>query len=202
MGFWENGCRLGTRPSLRYARKTSFVLQGWPEKNRSTLDPLDQAMKKNISKRGRPPLARHTLPGWAIKRISQIARDAGASETRILELALQAGFIEIAELYKPLIAYAQNLAKQTLAPQRDEEPIDSFTESVAAPAQPDDELMEEYPIDSRGLGPAPEGGDQPELTNADERSGLGEEDETDLDLANPTADRFTPAGRSMTLKDQ
>lgn len=160
-------------------------------------------MKKNSSKRGRPPLARHTLPGWAIRRIAQLAREAGAQEQRILELALQAGLVEVAELYAPVINYARSLAKQTLTPQRDEEPLDSFPEPVAAPDESDLELIEDYPIHSASLGgSAPAGGDQPESPDAPLRSGLGEEDGADLELANPAADRFTPAGRSMTLSKE
>ena len=174
-------------------------------------------MKKQQPRLGRPPKNSHShaLPGWAVKRISQIARDAGASETRILELALQAGFIEIAELYAPIIEYARNLSKaheKPIEPAPATSPIAAVPEPglgieattvrepvdpvLAAAAGAAIRALEGHIVDAPGESVEEgTGGDYPPDDDADEQRGLSEEDGTDLEFDNPEPDRFTPAGR-------
>ena len=174
-------------------------------------------MKKEKPRVGRPPKSsqKNALPGWAVKRISQIARDAGASETRILELALQAGFIEIAELYAPIIEYARNLSKAHEKPLEPtsatstpaavpepgvgiesaafQEPVDP---AIAAAAASSPGSLEGHIVDAPGEDiEEVTGGDYPSDDDALEQRGLSEEEGTDLEFDNPEPDRFTPAGR-------
>ena len=176
-------------------------------------------MKKEKPRVGRPPKSsqKNALPGWAVKRISQIARDAGASETRILELALQAGFIEIAELYAPIIEYARNLSK---AHEKPLEPTSATSTPAAVPEpgvgiesaafqEPVDQTLatasgaaggslEGHIVDAPGESVEEgTGGDYPPDDDALEQRGLSEEDGTDFESFNPEPDQFTPAGRSI-----
>ena len=148
-------------------------------------------MKKNLEpKRGRPPKARNSLPLWAQKRLNEIARSAGASERKVLELTLQAGFAEIEELYRPIIEYSQNLWAKT------KHETKSFPSTLATvpeplPLEPDiEELTELDPFDE------PEEELEPSTDDALERSGLGQENPANFGLDDsPDADRITGAGK-------
>ena len=144
-------------------------------------------MKKANVKIGRPPKTKYSVPGWAVRRIAQLARDAGAQEQKVLELALQAGLVEIAELYQPVIDYSAALTERSSHEKFPLDTVESFAESA-------DSLGESAPEvgdDGREVATLPLADDAPL------RPGLGETHATDLEAFNPEPDRFTPAGHGL-----
>jgi hypothetical protein len=130
-----------------------------------------------------------SLPSWAQKRIAEMARAAGASEKKVLELTLQAGIVEIEELYKPIIAYSKALRTRALPSHEVKPPV---TSEVDEPEPEDLDVLEteleqvgEFAAFDQESGP----GDAPE------RSGLGSEIGADPGL-DPEADRITGAGNN------
>jgi len=139
-------------------------------------------------KRGRPARSANGLPAWAQKRIAEIARAAGASEKKVLELSLQAGLIEVEELYQPIITYSANLKAKT---HHETKPTAQATATIPEPVlEPDfEEPLELDPYSE------PEESVEPRTDNALKRSDSPEETDIDFEDVSPEADRITPGYR-------